>query len=328
MNDFEQELASQPHDAFARRMLSDPANAAAFFQGHLPSDIVAAADWSTLELQPASFVRQNLQQSHTDLLYTVKIAGREVMLYLLLEHQTSVDPLMPLRLLCYVVEVLRHHVETHGLPLPLPPVLPFVLHQGPERWTVSTQFRDLFALPDDLEELLHPYLPTFEHGLLDLTQFDPAKEEGHPQMQVILQLMKAAREKRLMEFFEWIAQGDVEVTLLLKEDLFRRCLLYAVHIDIHLDVESISRSLSASPKLQIEAMSLAQKLRNEGRVEGLNEGRAEGLACGEWAGKIQMLERFLGINVSGSAELAEQDLGDLRARFEKLEEQYNTRFKK
>lgn len=318
MSDFEQELASQPHDAFARCMLSDPAKAAAFFQGHLPPDIVAAADWSTLALQPASFVRQNLQQSHTDLLYTVKVAGREVLLYLLLEHQTSVDALMPLRLLCYVTEVLRHHADEHGLPLP--PVLPFVLHQGPDRWTVSTQFRDLFELPKDLESLLEAFLPTFEHALLDLTRFDPAKEEHHPQMQVILQLMKAAREKRLMEFFEWVARGEVEVRLLLREDLFRRCLLYAVHIDINLDVEGIARTLSTSNELQTEAMSLAQKLRLEGRAEG----RAEGM----WSGKIQMLERFLGISESSPEALAAMDTVALEARYNELEQQYNLRFKK
>ena len=318
MSDFEQELASQPHDAFARSMLSDPAKAAAFFQGHLPPDIVAVTDWSTLALQPASFVRQNLQQSHTDLLYTVKVAGREVLLYLLLEHQTSVDVLMPLRLLCYVTEVLRHHAEEHGLPLP--PVLPFVLHQGPDRWTVSTQFRDLFNLPKDLEGLLGAFLPTFEHALLDLTRFDPAKEEHHPQMQVILQLMKAAREKRLMEFFEWVARGGVEVRLLLREDLFRRCLLYAVHIDINLDVEGIARTLSTFKELQTEAMSLAQKLRLEGRAEG----RAEGM----WSGKIQMLERFLGVSESSTDALAAMDTAALEARYNELEQQYNLRFKK
>lgn len=322
MTDFEQELASQPHDAFARCMLSDPAKAAAFFQGHLPPDIVAAADWSTLALQPASFVRQNLQQSHTDLLYTVKVAGRDVLLYLLLEHQTSVDALMPLRLLCYVTEVLRHHADEHGLPLP--PVLPFVLHQGPDRWTVSTQFQDLFELPKDLQGLLGPFLPTFQHALLDLTQVDPANEESQPQMKVILQLMKAARQKRLMEFFEWVAKGEVEVTLLLREDLFRRCLLYAVHIDINLDVEGIARTLSSSNELRTEAMSLAQKLRNEGRVEGRQEGRAEGM----WSGKIQLLEQLMGLKPTNSSELAEMNVVALEAHFHELEQRYNLSFKK
>jgi predicted transposase/invertase (TIGR01784 family) len=249
-----------------------------------------------------------------------------VQLYLLLEHQTSVDPLMPLRLLCYIVEVLRQRAETHGLPLP--PVIPFVLHQGPDRWTPSTQFLDLFELPQDLEALLRPFLPDFQHALLDLTLFDPAKEEDQPQIKVILQLLKAAREKRLIEFFQWLSGGEVEVTLLLREGFFRRCLLYAVHIDINLDVENISRSLSASPTLQHEAMSLAQKLRQEGRLEGRQEGRADGLAHGEWAGKIQMLEKFLGVTATSSSVLTSLEIAALEARYAELEQQYNLRFKK
>ena len=135
--------------------------------------------------------------------------------------------------------------------------------------------------------------------------------------------MKAAREKRLIEFFEWLGSGSVEVTLLLREDFFRRCLLYAVHIDINLDAESISRSLSASPKLQQEAMSLAQKLRQEGRQEGIVVGQTRG----EWAGKIQMLEKFLGLVVTPSSSLAALEIAALEVRYAELEQQYNLRFK-
>lgn len=178
---------------------------------------------------------------------------------------------------------------------------------------------DMFELPKDLEELLRPFLPDFQHGLLDLTRFDPAKEEHQPQIKVILQLLKAARQKRLIEFFQWLGGGEVEVTLLLQNDLFRRCLLYAVHIDINLDVESISRTLSSSPQLQNEAMSLAQKLRNEGRQEG-REG-------GVWEGRIQMLEKFLGLASTPSATLAAMEIAHLEARYQELEQMYNLRFK-
>jgi hypothetical protein len=59
-----------------------------------------------------------------------------------------VDAAMPLRVLGYVLEISRSHHQQHGLPLP--PVLPFVLHQGPERWTASSCFEQLFELPDNL----------------------------------------------------------------------------------------------------------------------------------------------------------------------------------
>ncbi len=55
---------------------------------------------------------------------------------------------MPLRLLFYTAEILFKHHKSHGLPLP--PVLPFVFHQGPERWNVSTAFDDLFQLSEYL----------------------------------------------------------------------------------------------------------------------------------------------------------------------------------
>lgn len=329
VSDFEHDLASQPHDAFARSVLSDPAHARAFFESHLPREIVSVLDWGTLAPAPASFVKQSLQQSHTDLLYSVRAGDREVLLYLLFEHQTTVDATMPLRLLSYITQVLRQHVETRGLPLP--PVLPFVLHQGPDRWTVSTAFLDLFSLPVELEGLLRPYLPSFRHELLDLTQFDPVKSEGDPRLQVILALMKAAREKRVMDFFEWLGRAEPSVTMVLYEDLFRRCLLYAVHIDVSLDAEGIARHLSSSPELRDQAMTLAQKLRNEGRNEGRAEGRVEGRVegrdWGAWIGKIQLLEQLLGLPVTDVSAFEGQEKAQMEARFSDLERQYNSRFK-
>jgi hypothetical protein len=52
-------------------------------------------------------------------------------------------------------------------------VLPFVFHQGPESWNISTTFEDLFPLHDELAADLLPFLPKFRYALLDLTRFDP-----------------------------------------------------------------------------------------------------------------------------------------------------------
>ena len=47
---------------------------------------------------------------------------------------------------------------TRDHPLPLPPVLGFVLHLGPVPWNVSTSFEHLFDLPPEAAEALLPYL--------------------------------------------------------------------------------------------------------------------------------------------------------------------------
>lgn len=101
MEDAEDDQVAQPHDAFFKEVFSDLERASGFFQEHLPESLVAQVDWPSLELIPASFVRQNLEQSHSDLLYSVRAAGREIQLYLLFEHQSTVAEEMPLRLLGY-----------------------------------------------------------------------------------------------------------------------------------------------------------------------------------------------------------------------------------
>ena len=98
--------AGFPNDAFFKEMFSDPPRAIAFFQSHLPPAIVAKVDWPTLKVLPSSFIKSGLQQVSANLLFNVKIGGVDALLYLLFEHQSTVDPTMPLRMLGYIAEIL------------------------------------------------------------------------------------------------------------------------------------------------------------------------------------------------------------------------------
>jgi len=236
---------------------------------------------------------------------------------LLSEHQTTVDELMPLRLLNYILEILRTHAETHGRPLP--PVLPLVLHQGPDRWTVSPCFEDLFALPAPLAEALMPYLPKFRHALLDLSQFDPQRDEVNAQMRVVLHLMKMAREKRLVEFFAWLFDQAM-----LPDELLRKSLLYALHAEPILDLEEIARTLENNPKLKEEIMSTAAALIAKGKAEGKAEGKTWGLVMG----KLTFLQEMMHLPVSSDQDLEGLEVTELERRFRELQRQYAEQFKR
>jgi predicted transposase YdaD len=222
---------------------------------------------------------------------------------------------MPLRLLGYLTEILIQHHKKYGLPLP--PVLPFVFHQGPETWNTSTAFADLFDLPDHLVPDLLPFLPQFQHALLDLTRFDPATGESDPRLRAVLQLMKLARQKNLLRFFRWLAGFSAKD---LPDNLLGLMLLYALHADSDLDARKIYHHLSTNPELERAAMSVAEKLKAEGRVEG----RVEGL----WIGKIQALEEFLDKSLSSQRILETLTLPDLEARYHALHQEYEARFKR
>jgi predicted transposase/invertase (TIGR01784 family) len=289
---------------------SQPEHAMAFFKSHLPPEITGRIDWPSLALLPGSFIKSSLQQVHADLLFSVRMGERETLLYLLFEHQSSADPAMPLRLLGYVMEILTQHHKAHGFPLP--PVLPLVLHQGPDAWHVSTAFEDLFELPEDLAPALRPFLPQFRHALLDLTRFDPASEEADTRLRVVLQLMKLARQKELLRFFKWLAGFSASE---LPDTLLGLMLLYALHADSDLDAEKIYHSLSNNPELEKNAMSVAEKLIAQGREEGL------------WIGRIQLLEEFLELPPRSGESLAALSLEELKALQGRLHGEYELRFK-
>jgi len=312
--DFEAELAAHPHDAWFKQVFSQVPNARALFRQHLPAAITAAVDWDQLQLLPASFVRTTLQQSHSDLLFSVPSDSGSLLLYLLFEHQTTVVPAMPLRLLGYMTEIWTRHEKEHGLPLP--PILPLVLHQGPERWTAATAFENLLAQDALLTAHLRPFQPSFRHLLLDLTQHQPATEEPDETLRIVLHLMKLARDKqRLLEFFTWLDQTTLDIT----QDLFRACLLYALHSDQTIDFKDIYATFHQRKELQYTTMTIAQKLKNEGRQEGRQEG--------ECIGMIRVLEGIMGRELSSSAALAELSLTELRSRFEALQAEYDQQYK-
>lgn len=234
---------------------------------------------------------------------------------------------MPLRQLGYVTEIFTKHHKAHGFPLP--PVLPFVIHQGPDTWKISTSFEDLFDLPEDIAPLLLPFLPKFNHALLDLSRFDPATEEGDTRMQAVLQLMKLARQKELLRFFQWLAPFPPHE---LPDTLLGLMLLYALHADSDLDVEKIYHSLSTNPELEKNTMSVAEKLIAQGRVEGISQGisqgRSEGRSEGLWIGKIQAFEEFLERPQTSRELLEAMPLAELEALHQKLHREYELRFKR
>jgi hypothetical protein len=85
-------------------------------------------------------------------------------------------------------------------------------------------------------------------------------------------------------------------------------------------VEEIYRHLQSEPQLQHTTMSIAEKLRAEGRVEGRQEGRL--------IGKVQMLEELLGEAVTPEESLRALRLAGLEERYRDCQARYDAWFKR
>ncbi len=77
------------HDGFFKHVFSDPALAADELCAVLPPALVASIDWPALRPAPASFVDAVFRQRSADLVFQGRfLAGGEVLLWFLLEHQS------------------------------------------------------------------------------------------------------------------------------------------------------------------------------------------------------------------------------------------------
>ena len=163
--------AMQPsiHDAFFKEMLSRPEHAASLLQQILPARIVARLQFASLAPCSGSDVDETLKERHSDLLFSVMLEGRPALIYLLFEHQSSVDDRMSFRLLRYEVRIWeRWQRDNPGAPK-LPVILPVVLHHSVTGWSGSTAFEDHLDVDAATLADLAPYLPCFRFVLEDIS---------------------------------------------------------------------------------------------------------------------------------------------------------------
>ncbi|MEV5832645.1 Rpn family recombination-promoting nuclease/putative transposase [Nocardia sp. NPDC052112] len=120
---------SNPHDAYFRNVLGRPAEAASELRLVLPREIVARLDWTTLEVQSGTFVSDELRSRQSDLLFRTKLDGHDAFVYILLEHQSRSDNLMPFRMLEYVVSIWNHYLRSQPDARLLPPIIPVVVRR-------------------------------------------------------------------------------------------------------------------------------------------------------------------------------------------------------
>lgn len=155
MAEEDDEKRGTPHDRLAKRVLTQPEAAGVELRLVMPARIAERLDFDTIAIEPSAYVDSKLGVQHSDILYSVCIRGshRRVYIYVLLEHQSTPDPMMPWRVLRYIVRIWDRYAQgRRGFVKELPYVFPIVLAQCENGWTAPYRLSELFDLPDDLRE--------------------------------------------------------------------------------------------------------------------------------------------------------------------------------
>lgn len=172
-SDVNPETVHQRHDTSYRFLLSSKKLFVELLRSFIHKGWVQAVDEEHVQEIPHSFVLQDFKRQEADLVYRVKLNGQDVVFYLLLEMQSSVDFRMPYRLLLYQVEIWRYLLQNEEDALlnrktfQLPPIVPIVLYNGKQKWSAELEFRKLLAN----ENLFGSELLNFEYLLIDVARY-------------------------------------------------------------------------------------------------------------------------------------------------------------
>jgi len=272
--------APTPHDSVFRRIFGVPANAASQLRAVLPPDLGGRLDLGRLAPVPGSFVDEALRWRHSDVLFTAPLDGRDAFVYVLVEHQSSDDPLMAFRVLRYVTRIWDQYEREHPKARRLPAVIPLVVYQGPGRWASPLQLLDVIDVGPDGKQEMQPYLPRFEFLLDDLTRAGEDQlldRELTPAALVTLLLLKTARGNPdiTADLRRWAGQLRAVLDQPGGGEAFTAMLTYIVLVSKARAGDLRDLAASLGPDAEEAYVTTAEMLRAEGEARGKACGKAE-----------------------------------------------------
>jgi len=253
-------------------VFADPVRAAELLQSALPRAIARAVQWDSLCRVDATFVDDDLRDQQADLLFTAQSRGRPVLLYVLLEHKSGADRRTTRQLLGYVLRIWDAWEAEHAAGALLPPVVPFVVHHGPRPWHAPRHLHELIDLAD-LPPELAAIQPAFAFVLDDLAASDQAdlqqRRLGIQSLLVLLHLQQLRRHAATAALL--LAWRHLHLRLLAQpggQAILDRLVSYvaAVSDDERQQLTDAYRRIHATTGR--EFMTVADRLREEGRLEG------------------------------------------------------------
>ncbi|MDR1283677.1 MAG: Rpn family recombination-promoting nuclease/putative transposase [Opitutaceae bacterium] len=281
------------HDRIFRHAFSLPAVARQFLRTWLPPELVAQADWHTLTVTRISGIGDTLAERREDVVYRIKVDGRDVHFYVLMEHQTKTEKFMARRILEEILLIWRqdehdraeeaktgkadkNRRESDKLPL----VISIVLHPGPRKWGKIWRLADLIDVPPRIEKWARTFMPDCGFIVVELAGLPLEKLADGALARAILGalqgnrlgLMDVRKIRRLLD--EIFSDPDRASIAAVVNQLWHYLIS---HSELKREQTENIVITHIPEEYRSDIMSTVERLRQEGRQEGRLEGEHNSL---------------------------------------------------
>ncbi|MCK8824622.1 Rpn family recombination-promoting nuclease/putative transposase [Fuchsiella alkaliacetigena] len=204
-------------DNIFRKLFSDKDLFKMFLDDFIDRDWVSEIDKDDIEVLPTEYIDLIGANRENDIVYRIKLDDEEAFVFIMLEHQSKTDFLMPFRLLEYMTRLWRVYIdenadESENKPFKLPPILPIVFYDGEGNWTAEIEFKDKVKH----YEIFKQHIPNFSYKpiVLNNITIEELIEKGNA-----ISLILAMDKIKTVEDLKVIKQLKEEYWEALKESL-------------------------------------------------------------------------------------------------------------
>jgi len=301
----EQDRVHMPHDTGYRHLLSSKKAFLQLIRSFIRQGWAEQVDEASLELVNKSFILQDFQDKEADIVYRAKLKDRDVIFYVLLELQSTVDFLIPYRLLLYMNEIWRSIFkdvpikEAERKEFRLPAIIPIVLYNGKAPWTVPLSLKETL----DSYQLFGEYLVDFRYFLINVHGYSEEELlELSNLISVVFMLDRVEELEEIVDCFYRAVSVIKKLTpeefkllkswskFILARDLPEEGREEIVHILDESQPEEVDKMISNVERVIKKSMEDAEK---QGMEKGMEKVARQMLSEGE---DIEKIIRYTGLN--------------------------------
>lgn len=322
-------IVKHEHDSGYKNIFSKKHNFIHFLKKYINAGWTEKINEDDLVLIDKSFVEADFKDREADIIYRMNFDGSDIIFYVLLELQSSVNFTMPFRLLKYMTEMLKREFDDTPKNIRelkdylLPAVIPIILYNGYDNWNVRRNFREYLQGHENFGE----YVIDFRYLLFDLNRTD---DETILSTDNLLDMVFALDKRSARDHMKRVLSVAAGSLKRMSEDDRNDILRWLRYIWLnHIKDEAVKNELLDDfEKGEITEMIYGidrafeeERIKgvNQGKIEGLHQGKIEGLHQGEINSKIHTAKKLLKRNFSISdiadiTELSEDEI--LRIQYE------------
>jgi len=316
------------HDELFKKVMSEPVAAREFLEHYLPVTFKNKINLSSVKIEKESFVTEDLRKRLSDVVYSVSLKKHNIKdsttdnvendkacIYVLIEHQSSSDDWIALRLWQYMLLLCGRHKDANKTKSnsakekdnKLPLICPIVVYANDKPYNAPRSFWELFEDSKTAKEMMGD-----EYLLVDLQKQSDDEIEQKKHLGMMEYMLKHIKARDILNLWQSLLEKFESSIEIDKQNgyIYIKWLLWYSDAKVSEDKQvELAKIIAKHLKKEDQEglmRTIADKYIDEGiaqgmqigEAKGMQIGEAKGMQIGEAKGKYEVAKNMLSNNYS------------------------------